>query len=195
LGDALPPDLQKLADDLDAAERDARAVVHGLTDAQGGWRAHPGSWSVAECLDHLGTANHVYLRAMEPPAARALGQGRTRRGPATPGLVGGWFVNYLEPPAHKIFKSRAPRTIRPRTAPPLEDAFASFLSSQADVRAYLRKYAGIDLAGVRFPNPFVRGVRFSLATGLHVITAHGRRHLWQAWNVRRAIPTAAPSTG
>ena len=47
-------------------------------------------------------------------------------------------------------------------------------------------YADIDLAGVRFANPFIRGVRFSLATGLHVIAAHERRHLWQAWNVRRA---------
>jgi hypothetical protein len=40
---------------------------------------------------------------------------------------------------------------------------------------------------VRFPNPFIRGVRFSLATGLHVIAAHERRHLWQAWRVRHAV--------
>ena len=114
--------------------------------------------------------------------------------PATPGLIGGWFANYLEPPAHPIFKSRAPKKIRPRTAPPLSGAFALFLSSHEEIRGFLRKYAAIDLAGVRFPNPFVRGVRFSLATGLHVLAAHERRHLWQAWNVRRAIPTAAPST-
>jgi hypothetical protein len=42
---------------------------------------------------------------------------------------------------------------------------------------------------VRFPNPFIRGVRFSLATGLHAIAAHERRHLWQAWRVRRAAET------
>ena len=39
---------------------------------------------------------------------------------------------------------------------------------------------------VRFVNPFVRGIRFSLATGLHVIAAHERRHLLQGWKVRRA---------
>jgi hypothetical protein len=44
---------------------------------------------------------------------------------------------------------------------------------------------------VVFPNPFIRGVRFSLATGLHVLEAHERRHLWQAWNVRRAMSSAA----
>jgi hypothetical protein len=182
----LPAELQELQEALDAAERDARALVDGLSEARASWRAEPGSWSVAECLDHLGTANHVYLGAMRPAAARALGEGRRRRGPAIPGLVGGWFVTYLEPPVKPRLKTKAPRTIRPRMAPALSEAFPNFLSSQDDVRKFLRTYAGIDLAGVRFPNPFIRGVRFSLATGLHVIAAHERRHLWQAWRVRRA---------
>jgi hypothetical protein len=186
---ALPAELQRLEDALDAAERDARALVEGLTEAAGAWRPEPGSWSVAECLDHLATANRVYLRAMEPPAAQALSTGRARRRPAHPGMIGRWFVHFLEPPVKR--KSKAPRTIRPRTAPPLDDAMKLFLSSQGEVRRFLRTYAGIDLAGVRFPNPFVRGVRFSLATGIHVIPAHERRHLWQAWRVRRAAERAA----
>lgn len=45
----------------------------------------------------------------------------------------------------------------------------------------------IDGLGVHFPNPFIRGVRFSLATGLHVIAAHDRRHMWQVCNVRKAL--------
>jgi hypothetical protein len=182
----LPPDLQRLEEALHAAERDARALVAGLTETQGAWHRDAGSWSVAECLDHLGTANRVYLDAMRPPAARARSDGRQRRGLAQPGLVGRWFVKYLEPPVNAPFKTRAPRTIRPRTAPALNDAIAAFLASQDEVRTFLRTYADIDLAGVRFPNPFIRGVRFSLATGLHVIAAHERRHLWQAWRVRQA---------
>lgn len=187
----LPPDLQQLLDALDAAERDARAVVAGLSEAQGGWRAHEGSWSIAECLDHLATANRVYLAAMQPSASQARSRGRTRRGPAQPGLIGGWFVRYLEPPAHRVFKSKAPRTIRPRTAPALSDALTAFLASQEAVRTFLRTYAGVDLARVRFANPFIRGVRFSLATGLHVIAAHERRHLWQAWRVRQDAERSA----
>ena len=180
----LPVELQRLRDALDAAERDARALVAGLTEAGGAWRAEAGSWSVAECLDHLGTGNRVYLAAMQPAAERARHDGRVRRGPARPGVIGGWFVAYLEPPVKPRFKTKAPRTIRPRTAPPLQDATAAFLASQDQVRTFLRTYADIDLAGVRFPNPFIPGVRFSLATGLHVIAAHERRHLWQAWRVR-----------
>jgi DinB superfamily len=182
----LPADLQQLDEALDAAERDARALVAGLTEAQGAWRAEAGSWSVAECIDHLATGNRVYLAAMQPAAARAHREGRRRRGPAQPGLVGGWFVRFLEPPVKAAFRTKAPQTIRPRTAPALNDAITMFLASQNEVRTFLRTYADIDLAGVRFPNPFIRGVRFSLATGLHVIEAHERRHLWQAWRVRHA---------
>jgi len=36
-------------------------------------------------------------------------------------------------------------------------------------------------------------VRFSLATGLHVISAHERRHLWQAWRVRQPAERALAS--
>ena len=168
-----------------AAEHDARALVNGLSDAHGTWRAEPGSWSVAECLDHLAIANRIYLQAMRPSAARALTDGRRRCGPVRPGLIGGWFVRSLEPPVRKLRRMTAPAKIRPRPSPPLGDAMDEFVASQHDVVTFLRQYAEIDLAGVLFPNPFITGLRFSLATGLHVLAAHERRHLWQAWRVRR----------
>jgi hypothetical protein len=181
-----PSDIAVLEAGFDAVERDARALVRGLTEVSGAWRPDATSWSVAECLDHLANANRVYLHAMQPVAERTLMQGRRRRGPAQPGVIGRWFIRTLEPPVTSRFKRTAPERIRPRRAPSLGDSIGEFLASHDEVRAFLRRYADIDLAGARFPNPFVRGVRFSLATGLHVIAAHERRHLWQAWRVRQA---------
>ena len=195
-----PADIQALEDALDATERDARALTAGLSEQEAEWRAAEGTWSISECLDHLATANRVYLKAMGAAALRARERGRFRRRPAVPGFVGRWFVRTLEPPVTPRFRMKAPRSILPRTAPPIADAFEGFLASQADVRSFLRDYADIDLAGVHFVNPFIRGVRFSLATGLHVIAAHERRHLWQAWRVardieRRRLPDSAGRPG
>jgi hypothetical protein len=184
------PDIRALQDGFDAAGRDARALVADLTHAVGEWRADARSWSVSECLDHLGTANEVYLRAMRPAAERALAHGRRRRGPARPGLIGGWFVRTLEPPVKPRSKMKAPQKIRPRSAPSLDDAAARFFAAHEEVRAFLDRFAEVDLNSVHFPNPFIPGVRFSLATGLHVLAAHERRHLWQAWRVRRAAEHA-----
>ena len=182
----MPPELQKLLDELDAADRDAKAVADGLAGPQGTWRPSPGAWSVAECLDHLAVANRVYLSPIVEAAAEGRAKGRLRRGPALPGSIGRWFANYLEPPVR--MKTKNPSVSTPRTSPPLADSLAAFLVSQDRVRDFIRTNSDLDLAGIRFVNPFVRGLRFSLATGLHVITAHDRRHLWQAWNVRRAGP-------
>ena len=190
----LPSDLQDLERQLDAAERDAAALVAGLDDTSGAWREADGSWSVAECLDHLATANNVYLRAMLPAAWRARAHKWMRKGAATPGVVGRLFVRWMEPPVTRLLRSKAPALIRPRHAPGLAEAYAAFLLSQDRVRAFVRAQGDLDLRGVRFVNPFVRGVRFSLATGLHVIASHERRHLWQAWNVRKKIPGVAPRT-
>lgn len=188
---ALPPELALLDGALETNGRDARELIAGLTEALGGWRREPGSWSVAECLDHLATANRVYLEAMRPPAERARAAGRLRRRPALPGLLGGWFVRSLEPSERPRYMPKAPRKIRPREAPAFADAAVAFLDSHAAARAFLRDHADLDLASVRFPNPLIYGIRFSLATGLHVIAAHERRHLRQAWRARRGAEGAA----
>ncbi len=185
-----PADLVDLMNQINAVERDAAALVAGLSEAQGTARIATGSWSVAECLDHLATANLVYLSAMRPPAGLAQPTGKLRRRPALPGWAGRRFIGSLEPPPKGWSKLKAPKSIRPRPSPPLAEAFAAFVASLADTREFLRANAHLDLAGLRFPNPFIPGIAFSLATGLHIIPAHARRHLWQAWRVRRALAAA-----
>jgi DinB superfamily len=186
----LSPDLQSLHDQLDAAERDAHALVAGLTQEQGIWQPQVGSWSIAECLDHIATGNHVYLAAMQEPAARARARGQFRSRPVKPGLIGHLFARSFEPPPAWWSRRKAPRKIRPRAESSLAEAFADLVASQGDFRAFLFAQADLDLTSIRFPNPFVRGIRFSIATGLYVITAHQRRHLWQAWQVRRRLERA-----
>jgi hypothetical protein len=96
------------------------------------------------------------------------------------GILGQWFATKMEPPVKPSFKMKTMRNIKPGTSPSLVDAFDRFLTSQDEMRDYLRTNADLDLAGIRFPNSLVRGIRFSMATGLHIITAHERRHMWQA---------------
>jgi hypothetical protein len=188
------PDIAALDAAFAANARDARAVVQALDEAAGTWRSDPTSWSVAECLDHLAVADRVYLEAMRPVAERAAERGRIRRRSATPGLIGRWFVRRMEPPVRGRARMNAPAKIRPRVGPSLAEALARFSAAHEEVRAFLARYAELDLAGVRFPNPFVAGIRFSLATGIHVLAAHERRHLWQAWNVRRAAEAATAAS-
>jgi DinB superfamily len=182
------PEIQTLDDAFVSVQNDAHALIANLTEAQAAWRPHPAAWCVSECLDHLAVTNRLYLVAMQPVATAARREKKFHRRPALPGFLGAWFVRSLEPPS-KI-KSKSPKNIQPRTAPTLADASAAFLDSHSSVLNFFRSNADLDLASIRFPNPFIKGLRFSLATGLHAIPAHERRHLHQA----RAVLAAAPQT-
>jgi hypothetical protein len=107
--------MKALQDQLDAAEGDVQALVADLSEERGGWHAEIGSWSVAECLDHLAAANRVCLDAMKEPAIRAREQGRFRRCPAPAGFVGRWFVRTLEPlqPSHWTARHQRSREATP----------------------------------------------------------------------------------
>jgi hypothetical protein len=176
----MEPDLALLLEQLDDIDRDAANLIRGMTEEKGTSRPAPGAWSVAECLDHLAVTNCVYLESMREPARQAQQDNQLRREPALPGFIGRWFVRSLEPPVKAYSKAKARKMVQPATSLHLGEAFERFEASQRLIRDYISEFAAIDLANVTFPNPFIPGVRFSLATGLHVLAAHGRRHLWQA---------------
>lgn len=181
----MSPDIELLKTQLHIASEEAGALTAGLTEEQAAWRPAPGSWSVSECLDHLASTNRAYVAALQTATDRARRQNRMRRGPAVPGWLASWFLRQLEPPVKPGRKLRAPKSICPREGLPLADAYAEFLSGQTLVRDFLEANADLDLAGTRFANPFMPGLRFSVASGLYIILAHERRHLWQAREVLR----------
>jgi hypothetical protein len=181
------PELKTLDDAYSAAQAAAQSLIASVSEEQAAWRPNPAAWSIAECIDHLATTNRIYMRVMQPVADEARLQNKMRRRAALPGFLGAWFVRSLEPPP-KI-KSKAPQSIKPRTSPSLADVSAAFLASHAEAHNFLRANADLDLASITFQNPFIKFLRFSLATGLHAIPAHERRHLYQARAALSAMPT------
>lgn len=178
----LPDDVRKVLDDLEANERRAEALVAGLDSASLNWRPDGSSWSTAQCLDHLNVANRVYLEAMRPAIEDARRKGRKRRGAVRPGWFERWFVASLEPPPKR--KLPAPKKIVPAFSGEKEALLAEFRRLHAETAALLRQSADLDL-GVRFPNPFIPLLRFTVWTGFVIIPTHERRHLWQAEQLRK----------
>src|SRR5215213_1821635 len=179
---SLPDDVRRLLDELETNERRVQALVADLDDASLNWRPDDRSWSTAQCLDHLNVANRIYLEAMRPTIEDARREGKARRGPIRPGWFERWFVANLEPPPKR--KLRAPKKIIPAFRGEKEALLAEFRRLHAEASALLRDAAGLDL-GVRFPNPFIPLVRFTVWTGFLVIPNTDRRHLWQAEQLRK----------
>lgn len=182
-----PADVGDLLKAMEQVRKDAEALVSGLTAGQGVKRPRPDSWSVAECLEHMGKGREAYLREMESSADAARRRGRLRKGPATPGPLGALVVHAFAPPVKWWSRVPAPPRARPRSDASLEESAELYFEAHQGTEGFLIRNADLDLAGIGFSNPFVPVFRFSLATGLHILVAHDRRHLEQAWRVREAL--------
>jgi len=69
----------------------------------------------------------------------------------------------------------------------------NFLGLQTEMMRRMEDANDLDLTGLRFPSPLASYVRMNLLEFFSVFNGHSRRHLWQAANVRRDIPTVVAS--
>jgi hypothetical protein len=103
----------------------------------------------------------------------------------TPGWFGRWFIrNYIEPSSESK-RARAPKKIAPgtRVDPHILDLF---LTSNQAARELVRRASDYDVNRIRFKNPFIPMLRFTVGTGLEIVSRHQRRHLLQAERVKLA---------
>jgi hypothetical protein len=187
----LTPWCVRLLSELSAADERATALAQPLTPQQLNWKPHPGEWSVGQCIEHLYVANEVYCSAM---AAALVGQPLTVVQDITPGWFGRWFIrNYIEP-SPETKRRRAPRKITP--GPQVDASILDrFLDSNRRARELVQRASDYDVNRIRFKNPFVPLLRFTVGTGLEVLAKHQRRHLLQAERIRDAHPTNASEPG
>ena len=174
-------------EELDRSDRQASAVRRDLTPMQLNWRASPDTWSVGQCLEHLYNANEVYL----PPIAKALDSASpisSAPDEITPGWFGRYFIKHHIDPATQRARHKAPGKIRPAhdVAPDILD---KFLRSNDVARALVRRANDYDVNRIRFKNPFVAWIRFTVGTGIEIVWRHQRRHLLQAERVRAVLPS------
>jgi len=179
----LPPDLQQVLDETDAADRAADALVAGLTDEQLHWQPDGGTaWSVAQCLEHLAATTELYAKAVRGAVDAARSSGWTRKNPAQPSFFGTRFIRSQEPPVKR--RLRAPSTVRPSSGLPRDEVLRRYHAAHATFRQLILDAATIDINRATFKNPFFPLIRVKVATALRIIPAHDRRHLWQAEQVR-----------
>jgi hypothetical protein len=175
--------ISDLAHELSRVDAEAQAFVAPLTDAQGNWQPGGGlQWSITQNLQHLAKTNRVYTDSMRAGlTSRTTTTVEDADLASVPGWFGRLFIWIMEPPPR--FKVKTRPVVQPPSTGALQEALSDFIASQDVVRAFARE-AGGDLYA-KFTSPF-GPVRFRVGTGLLVLAAHTRRHIWQARQVTRA---------
>ena len=193
LNQPLPDDLQSIMNELDRTDQEARQLVSGLSEVELNWQPGSGAWSVAQCLDHLGQINSVYIMALQAAVRHADRNSVGSYESIQPGWFGRWFINAMEPPPRRKFKS--PAKGRPGTHKSGDEVLSSFIASHNELRSLIHEAREVNLNRIRFRNPFVSLLRFTVGTGILVIGAHDRRHLWQARQVRVSMKADSAGVG
>jgi hypothetical protein len=178
---ALAPEIEEFRLQFEQLAADADALAAPLNDAQFAWQPAPGSWSVAECLDHLNATARVYLPVMDEGIADAIRRGLYSAGPYSYNWIGRLHV-YLSEPTNR-FRARAPRQFEPTPRRPRHEVMAAFRAYQVQYVDRLRQANGLDLARARVASPIVHWIRIPLGSAFATMTAHERRHLAQARRV------------
>ena len=170
----------RLAFELTGNDQTAQALVAGLNTERLNWQPMAGSWSVGQCLEHLCIMNETYMPAISA-ALEAKPNSPVEQ--ITPGWFGGWFLRNFVEPSPNGRRASAPSKIRPGAKVDLS-VIDRFLADNKSCRELIVRARAKDVNRIRFWNPFVPGLRFTVGTGLEIIVSHEQRHLLQAEQVR-----------
>jgi hypothetical protein len=175
--------LETVRQEAERNSTDAEGLAASLTEEQLNWRPAPGTWSIAQCLDHLAVTGsqfvNYYLAALEKGHRKWKVSEAVRYRPT---LVGGWLIRQVDPETGRNLP--APKVFRPSQEPLITNSLEKFLKQQHTFLSFVQKSEGLDYNRTRLRSPVTPLMRYSLADAFVVTVLHGRRHLGQARRVR-----------
>jgi hypothetical protein len=133
-------------------------------------------------LTHLNNLNSQDLAPMSANIANARARGLMHPGPYKIGWMNRYFINQMEPPVKRKFK--VPKQYEPAPQAGLAPTLNEYRRICHGLLHLLQQANGLDLARVKTTMPALPWLMMPLAARFALLTAHDRRHLAQARDVR-----------
>ena len=189
----LIPQLRELESEFREISREARALGDGLSHEQLNWRPGSGQWSIAECLGHLNMMGSEPLASVDAGIRDARSRQWYSQGPFRIGFFAERLIRATEPPVR--WKRSAKHKFVPPSDQPIGLVVPGILDLQEQLIARLGLANGLNLARIRVTAPGRPLLRLNFYELLVFLAAHERRHLEQAWRVRRdrRLPKTGPA--
>lgn len=138
----------------------------------------PGSWSAAECIQHLSLSADAYFPVWQQVIATAGPRKVEMNAPYRIDFWGRLLCWILEPPAR--IRSKTPAPFQPVECGEIDQVIDGFVDRQERIVAALRRCRGRAIDEVKMASPIDARVRYSVWSSFVVNAVHQRRHLWQA---------------
>jgi hypothetical protein len=172
--------LESIRQELNVNSERAKQLFAGLSDAQLLEKPPSGGWSVAECVAHLNLATEEFYKR----GSLELKDVPKSAGRLHADFVGKLLAWVLEPPYRIKTKTM------PFATPTKIDASSvlpEFLAIQSKLQQKLNESEGQAIDKVKIASPFGEKISYNLYSFFLITTAHQRRHLWQAEQLRKTF--------
>ncbi len=182
----------KVDDLIDKLQSDVRqliAAAEHLRQADPVKLSYPpeeGSWSVAQCLEHLNAYNRYYLPQIDKNISHIS---KELNAWFIPGFWGERFTKMMAP--NNVYevksKMKAPKGYRPERAVNVQAVFDEFLAHQARLLKLLDVSRKRNLNTIRIPITISKFIKLKLGDTFRFLIAHEQRHMIQARNALKKL--------
>jgi len=170
----------RLSFELSGIDQAVQALVSGLSEEKLNWQPAPGAWSIGQCLEHLSITNEKYVSAIGP-ALEAQPDAPVEE--IRPGWLSAWFLKHYVEPSPGGKKAPAPGKIRPAVQVS-SSVIPRFLASNRACRELIVRARSKDVNRIRFWNPVVTSVWFTVGVGFQIVASYEQRHVLQCERVK-----------
>jgi hypothetical protein len=177
-----------IAAEMEANLAQVEALAYGLSISQFNWSPEPGRWSIGQNLAHLVVVNGPDVGSLQRAVTTGWDEAMTSKGPFRYSFPVRQFVASQEPPVKRRFK--APGYLQPPGEVEPGAILAEYRRISTELRRLAREADGLHLDCVKVEMtalpPMLRPfIRMPLGGRFELLTAHDRRHIAQAGEIRR----------
>ena len=152
-----------------------------LTAPQLNWKPGADQWSVAQCFDHLVTANEAFFPIFEKVLSGEKKNTFWESLPWLPALWGKMLMKAVAPESTR--KLKAPKIFHPASSSVDGAIIGRFIDQQNQVIRYMKATEDLDLEKIKISSPVTNLITYSLMDAYRIIITHEKRHLLQATRV------------
>jgi hypothetical protein len=166
-----------------AIEVELSQLTTGLTEAQFHAPTRTGGWSMGYCIEHLVLTGHAFLPKWDMALREAAG---TQSNGDTAFRYGWWqrrILHYAQDSSKLKHKTRS--CFVPYSRHSIQETAGRFLDMHEQLVRRVLQSRGLDVMRTKVQSPFISWIRYPLGFSFDLALAHERRHLRQAWQVRR----------
>ncbi len=152
-----------------------------LTAKQLNWKPSADQWSVAQCFDHLVTANAAYFPIFEKVLSGEKKNTFWESLPWLPAFWGKMLIKAVAP--ESTSKLKAPKIFHPSSSGVDGAIIRRFINQQKQVIGYMKATEDLGLEKIRISSPVTNLITYSLMDAYRILINHEKRHLAQAMRV------------